>query len=131
MPHIVFNDEAVYEDFEEVNVELKLIGGWLYIETQLERISINEREMRFDGTPMNILDYAINQHPDELVTIFDLIDARITARANLRQVMVNAGIKGLVRDYFLIECSRDAIRFRPKVVVKPAEAEALIDLLFA
>lgn len=130
MKHVVYDDELMYEDLgDNIEVELKLIGQWLYVQTPIERKAVNESALRFDGTPMNTLEFVLNKSPGKPVTIFHLEDAGIKTKRDLRQIAVLAGIKGYVRDIFMPQCDRYSITLLSKVTLHPAEAEALMDSL--
>lgn len=131
MRHVIFDDELEYSDLGDaiVVVELKLIGSWLYLESPIERKAINESALRYDGVPLNVLEFVL-QHAGELVTIFHLEDAGIKTSRDLRQIALHAGIKGYVRDFFMPVCDKQAIKLLNKVTLKQAEAEALIDSIY-
>ena len=130
MRHVIYDDEVDYGDLgDSVDVELKLIGSWLYIETPIERKAINESALRYDGVPLNVLDFVL-KNAGELITIFHLEDAGIKTSRDLRQIALHAGIKGYVRDFFMPVCDKQAIKLLNKVTVKPAEAEALLDSIY-
>lgn len=131
MRHIIYDEELHYEDLgEAIVVELKLIGAWLYVQTPIERKAVNDTALRYDGTPMNVLDFVLNKHASEVVTIFDLEDAGIKTSRDLRQIALHAGIKEYVRDLFMPQCEKYRIRLLSKITIKPAEAVALIDSLY-
>jgi hypothetical protein len=126
VPTVIFRDDIEYSDLgNAIEVELKLIGAWIYIETPLERFSINDTSLRYDGTPRNILEYVINQHPNEVVTIIDLIDANLSTSRDLRQIAIKAGLKGYVRDLFMPVCTKDKIKVINKITLRPGEIEAI------
>jgi len=130
MHDLIYREDLLYEDFEDpIEIELKLIDGWLCIETPIERKIINTSELRYDNAPRNILGYIINEHPNEIVTIYDLENANLTTSRDLRQVAIKAGIKGYVRDVFMPVRDKYQLKILNKVTLKAEEVDALIDSL--
>lgn len=130
MRHIIFDDDLRYEDLDEaVDVELKLIGSWLYLETPIERKAINENALRYDGVPMNVLNFVL-ENAGELVMIFHLEEAGIKTSRDLRQIALNAGLKEYVRDLFMPHCDKYSIKLLNKVILRPAEAKALMQSFY-
>lgn len=129
MRHIIYKNNLDYEDLgESVSVELKLIGAWLYLETPIERVAINDKALRYDGTPKTVLEFALN-NAGKIITILDLYEAGIKTSRNLQQIVTRAGIKGYIRDIFMPECDKYQIKLLNKVSIKPQEAAALIEPL--
>lgn len=127
MHHVIYEDNLLYEDLgETVDVELKLIGAWLYVETPIERKSINESALRYNGTPINVLEFILN-NAGKVINIFDLQEAGIKTSRDLSQIALHAGIKEYVRDIFMPICNKYQIKLLNKVQLKPAEVEALMD----
>ncbi len=129
MDHIVYKDNLEYKDLGDIiEVELKLIGAWLYIETPIERKAINESALRYDAVPMNVLDFVL-KNAGKTITIFDLEKAGIKTSRDLRQIALHAGIKGYVRDLFMPQCDRYQIKLLSKIEIRPAEISALVESL--
>lgn len=131
MPDLIYRDDISYRDLgDSIKVELIIIGGWIYIDTPIERKTVNDTQLRYDGAPRNILDFIINKHPNEVVTIFHLIEAKLSTSRDLRQVAIKANIKGYLRDLFMPICDKNQIKIINKITLRPAEAEALIESLY-
>lgn len=121
------SDNKTYDDLgDSIEVELKLVDGWLYVESPFERKKINKSELRYDGIPRSIFDFALNQHPNETVTILDLQVAKLSTSRNLQQVAIKAGIKGAVKYYFMPVCDRYRVCLLNKVSLKPTEVKRLM-----
>ena len=131
MPDLLYYDDLLYEDLgDAIEIKLHMIGGWIYIDTPIERKTVNDTELRYDGTPRNILNYVINEHPNEDITILDLIEAKLSTSRDLRQVAIKAGIKGYAKDLFMPVCDKQNIKIINKRTLNSAEAEALINSLY-
>lgn len=130
MPDIIYRDDITYEDFEySIEVKLLLEGEWLYVDTPIERVTINESTLRYDGMPSNILTYVINEHPNKLITSLDLTEAGLGTSRDLRQIAMAAGIKGYVRALFMPTCTKNSIKITNPVMLRAAEVEELINSL--
>jgi len=131
MPDLLYYDDLLYEDLgDAIEIKLHMIGGWIYIDTPIERKTVNSTELRYDGVPRGILTYVINEHPNEDVSTSDLKKAKLSTSRDLRQVAIKAGIKGYVKDLFMPVCNKDSIKIVKTVKLKASEAEALIDSLY-
>lgn len=131
MRDIVYRKDLRYEDLDNpIEVRLILEGAWLYLETPIERITLNESALRYDGTPRNVLNYAINKHPGKLVERTLMGFDGIRTKRSLREIAVQAGIKGDVRELFVQVYDDKLLQIKNVIKVHPLVAEALVESLF-
>jgi hypothetical protein len=130
MPDITYQDDLMYEDLgDSIEVKLLLEGEWLYVDTPIERVTINETSLRYEGMPSKILSYVINDHPNETVTALDLSGVGLGTSRDLRQIAMAAGIKGYVRALFMPTCTKGSIKIVNPIKLRAAEVEELINTL--
>jgi len=130
MADIIYRDDITYEDLgDSIEVKLLLEGEWLYVDTPIERVTINESTLRYDGMPSNILSYVINDHPNKLITSLDLTEAGLGTSRDLRQIAMVAGIKGYTRALFMPTCTKYSIKITNPIKLRAAEVEELINSL--
>jgi hypothetical protein len=131
MPDITYMEDTDYTDLgDTIKVELKMIGGWIYVDTPIERRTVNFSQLRYDGFPRNILNYAINQHPNEKINIFVLKDAGISTSRSLNKIAIDANIKGFLRDLFVPVWGKYELQILTERNLKPAEVDALMYSLY-
>jgi hypothetical protein len=120
-----------YEDLGgEVEMELSIFGGFLYIDTPLDRFEINPAELRIDGVPRTVMEYLINERPGERTTIEDIRNgAKIPTSQNLQQMVRKVGFKSSVRDVFIPIFEKDALMVRTHITLPLANARLLIEQL--
>lgn len=130
MPDLIYHEDILYEDFDEpIAISLKMVGGWIYIETPIERKTVNSSELRYDGVPRNVLNYVINERPNKTLSSLDLKGLGLATSRDLRQIAIKAGIKGAIKDYFMPICDMHEIKIITPITIPPNEVELLIDSL--
>lgn len=123
------NEYLEYEDLgSEIEMELSIIDGYIFIDTPLDQFSINDIQLRFDGVPRNIMEYLINNRPSEIITIEELRNnAKIPTSQDLRQIIRKIGFKGFTRCFFIPVFEKDALMVNSKIKLSQAEAQLVIE----
>lgn len=123
-------DEYDYEDLDDVEMELTIFDGHVFIDTVLDRFEINEIALRMDGNPRLIMEYLIQDRPGEIVSIDEIrSDGKIPTSQNLRQLIRKIGFKGFTRDTFIPVFEKDKLKVVSKVRLSIADAWLIINEL--
>lgn len=119
-----------YEDLDDVEMELSIHDGYLFIDTALDRFEINEIALRYDGNPRLIMKYLIQERPDEMVSIDEIRnEGKIPTSQNLQQLIRKIGFRGFTRDTFVPVFEKDRLKVVSKVKLSVADARLIIDEL--
>ena len=120
-----------YEDLgDEIEMELGILGGFVFIDTPLERLEVNITELRTDGVPRAIMEYLINERPGEVVSISEIRDkAKIPTSQNLQQLIRKMGFKGYTRSIFIPIFRKDEIKVLVNVKLPLLDARLVLDEL--
>jgi len=123
-------DEYDYEDLDDVEMELTIFGGHVFIDTVLDRFEINEIALRIDGNPRLIMEYLIQDRPAEIVSIDEIRnEGKIPTSQNLQQLIRKVGFKGFTRDTFIPVFEKDRLKVVSKIRLSIADARLIINEL--
>lgn len=127
------SDEYDYEDLDDVEMELTIFGGHIFIDTVLDRFDrfeINEIALRMDGNPRLIMEFLIQERPGEIVSIDEIrSDGKIPTSQNLQQLIRKIGFRGLTRDTFIPVFEKDKLKVVSKIRLSVADARLIINEL--
>ena len=123
-------DEYDYEDLDDVEMELTIFGGHVFIDTVLDRFEINEIALRIDGNPRLVMEYLIQDRPGEIVSIDEIRnEGKIPTSQNLQQLIRKVGFKGFTRDTFIPVFEKDRLKVVSKIRLSIADARLIINEL--
>ena len=88
---------------------------------------LTNRQLRYNGVPRTLMEYAILKSPNETVTIFHLEWEGIKTSRNFSQIAYSAGFSGLVKKHFLPFCGAQGLKIVDKIVLKSADVRQLIN----
>lgn len=123
-------NEYDYEDLDDVEMELTIFGGHVFIDTVLDRFEINEIALRMDGNPRLVMEYLIQDRPGEIVSIDEIrSEGKIPTSQNLQQLIRKIGFRGYTRDTFIPVFEKDKLKVLSKIRLSIADARLIIDEL--